>query len=389
VAKWPDQLPSWTVSARCGCVNAAIRRRLRPITRRELNRATLARQLLLAREPVSAVEAVERLCGMQAQEAKPPFIGLWTRLEGFRRDDLRAGLHERAIVRAMAMRATLHLLSAADYAAFRATLQPALSAAMRGALRGRDQGLDLDKLLPVARDLVAERPYNFQELRAALQEAFPDVNHRALGYAVRTHLPMVMVPTDDRWGFPSVADFTLAETWLDEPLSQDAAPEALVPRYLASFGPATAADVQTWSGLGGMKAVLEEMRPGLHVLEDERGRELFDLPDAPRPAEDVPAPPRFLPEFDNLVLAHADRTRLLADEHRPAVVTKNLRVRATFLHDGEVRGTWTIERKKAAATLHLAPFEPLPKEAADALAEEGERLLRFVEDDAEAFAVKV
>jgi hypothetical protein len=138
-----------------------------------------------------------------------------------------------------------------------------------------------------------------------------------------------------------------------------------------------------------MKAVLEEMRPGLHVLEDERGRELFDLPDAPRPAEDVPAPPRFLPEFDNLVLAHADRTRLLADEHRPAVVTKNLRVRATFLHDGEVRGTWTIERKKAAATLHLAPFEPLPKEAADALAEEGERLLRFVEDDAEAFAVKI
>jgi hypothetical protein len=200
---------------------------------------------------------------------------------------------------------------------------------------------------------------------------------------------MVMVPTGDRWAFPSVADFTLADTWLDEPIDQEAGPAALVRRYLAAFGPATAADVQTWSGLGGMKAVLEAIRPELHVVEDERGRELFDLPDAPRPAQDVPAPPRFLPEFDNLVLAHADRTRLLADEHRPAVVTKNLRVRATFLWDGEVRGTWTIERKKATATLHLAPFEPLPKPAAEALAEEGERLLRFVEDDAATFAVTI
>jgi hypothetical protein len=198
-----------------------------------------------------------------------------------------------------------------------------------------------------------------------------------------------MVPTADRWAFPTQAKFALAEDWLDRPIADDPSPDALVLRYLAAFGPATAADVQTWSGLQGMKAVLDGLRPQLATFRDEHGRELFDLPDAPRPDADVPAPPRFLPEFDNLVLAHADRTRVLADEHRGVVVTKNLRVRSTFLWDGVVRGTWEIKRKRVAATLHLAPFEPLPKGAADALAAEGEALLRFVEEDAGTFDVQL
>lgn len=354
------------------------------LTLRQLNRATLRRQLLLAREPVGVVEAIDRLAGMQAQEAKHPFAGLWTRVEGFRREDLLAALRERRVVRATAMRATLHLMSAEQYGALRPALQPALTLAMRGALRGRDEGLDIDALLPVARDLLREEPRTFKELRALLADAFPNVNDRALGYAVRTHLPLVMVPTDDRWGFPSVADFALAD-----PPSGDRSPDALVLAYLAAFGPASAADVQTWSGLQGMKDVLDGLRSRLAVFADERGRELFDLPDAPRPDPDVPAPPRFLPEFDNLVLAHADRTRLLPEEHRGEVVTKNLRVRATFLWDGIVAGTWTVERKRKAATLRLAPFEPLPAGAAEALAREGEALLRFVEDDAETFDVAV
>src|SRR5207249_1716261 len=149
-------------------------------------------------------------------------------------------------------------------------------------------------------------------------------------------------------------------------------PQALALRYLAAFGPAAAADVQTWSGLPGLKSVLDGLRPQLRVFQDERGRELFDLPAAPRPDEDVVAPPRLLPEFDNLVLSHADRTRVLADAHRGLVVTKNLRVRATFLWDGFVRGAWDVVRSKHTARLHLRPFEPLPPGAANDLAEEAE-----------------
>jgi Winged helix DNA-binding domain len=361
---------------------------LAALTRKQLNRATLARQMLLERERVSAVEAVERLCGMQAQEAKHPFAGVWTRVEGFGRQDLVAALQEREVVRATLMRATLHLMSAADYAAFRTALQPALTAAMTGALRGRDQGLDVEALVPVALELLKQEPRDFTELRGRLAERFPEVNERALGYAVRTHLPLVMVPTDARWAFPSVARFTPAETWLDGPPSGDGAPDELVRRYLAAFGPASPADFQTWSGLKGAKALFAGLRDELEVFEDEAGRELFDVPGAPHPGEDAPAPPRFLPEFDNLVLAHADRTRLLADEHRPAVVTRNLRVRATFLWDGEVAGTWKVERKRKTATLLLTPFAALPKRATKALEEEGEVLLRFVDEEAETFEVK-
>jgi len=286
------------------------------------------------------------------------------------------------------MRGTLHLMSAGDYAAFRAALQPALARAM-GVLGARAEGLDLEQLLPVARTLVQETPRNFNELRPLLLKAFPQVNERALGFAVRTHLPLIMVPTEERWAFPPTADFTLAETWLGGQMSDDPAPAPLVLRYLAAFGPATAADMQTWSGLPGMKAVLDGLRPQLRVFKDERGRELFDLEHAPRPDADVPVPARFLPEFDNLVLAHADRTRVLADEHRGLVVTKNLRVRATFLWDGFVAGTWDVQRKRDTATLQITPFAALPLGAAEGLAEEGQALLRFVEADASTFDVEV
>jgi hypothetical protein len=358
------------------------------LTLRQLNRATLARQMLLERAETTTVAAVEQLAGMQAQEPKHPFIGLWTRVAGFQRDDLHTALQEREIVRATMMRATLHLVSASDYTRLRMPLQPMLTNAMR-VLGNHAEGLDLEQVLPAARALLAEQPLTFSELRPLLQEAFSKVNDRALGYATRCQIPLIMVPTADRWAFPTQAKFALAEDWLDRPIADDPSPDALVLRYLAAFGPATAADVQTWSGLQGMKAVLDGLRPQLATFRDEHGRELFDLPDAPRPDADVPAPPRFLPEFDNLVLAHADRTRVLADEHRGVVVTKNLRVRSTFLWDGVVRGTWEIKRKRVAATLHLAPFEPLPKGAADALAAEGEALLRFVEEDAGTFDVQL
>ncbi|HEY3615032.1 MAG TPA: winged helix DNA-binding domain-containing protein [Gaiellales bacterium] len=335
------------------------------------------------------MEALERLAGLQAQEPKPPFTGLWSRLAAFRRDDLTDALGARSVVRATLMRGTLHLLAAGDYASFRPALQPVMERALK-VLGERAEGLDLTLVLPAARALLAERPYGFDELRGVLQERFPEVNDRALGYAVRTHLPLVMVPVADaRWGFPSVAGFTLAEPWLGgRPIAERGPPEQLVLRYLAAFGPASAADAQTWSGLQGLAPVFEELRPQLRVFRGERGRrELFDLPDAPRPGEDVPAPARFLPEFDNLVLAHGDRSRLLADEHRGLIVTKNLRVRATFLWDGMVAGTWEVKRARGVATLTASPFAALPARAVKALTAEAEALLRFAEDDAKDWAV--
>jgi hypothetical protein len=357
------------------------------LTVKELNRATLARQMLLERASVGSVEAVERLAGMQAQEPKHPYIGLWTRIDGFEAADLRAALLAREVVRATLMRSTLHLMSAARYRALRMSLQPSMSVATR-VLGARSEGLDLERVLPAARKLLASRALTFDEIRAQLQAQFPDVNDRALGYAVRTLVALVMVPAEqERWGFPRAASFALAQDWLGAPLA-GADPAALARCYLAAFGPASAADVQTWSGVGGMKDVLHGMRQELELFADERGRELFDLPDAPRPDAAVIAPARFLPEFDNLLLAHDDRTRVIADEHRSRVTTKNLRVRATFLWDGFVRGTWTIETKRRVATLRLGAFETLPRRAVKPLRAEGEALLGFVEPEAKDYDVQ-
>jgi hypothetical protein len=336
--------------------------------------------MLLAREDVSVVAAVERLAGLQAQEPRPPFVGLWTRVEGFERAAMGDALRAGELVRGLLMRATLHTVSARDFRAFRPAVQPALSAAFGGVNKRITGGGDGDAVLPVARELLDESPRTFNELRALLSDRFPDANHRGLGYAARTHLPLTMVPTDDRWGFPRDAQFALAEC------SDDAAPDALVRRYLAAFGPASAADVQTWSGLKGAADVLE----GMDDLErfSVGRRTLFDLPDAPRPDADAPAPVRLLPEFDNLVLAHADRTRLLDDEHRPLVVTKNLRVKAAFLVDGRVAGTWKVVRSGRRAVLTLEPFGRLRKAATKELETEGEALLRFVEPDADRFEIR-
>ena len=355
---------------------------------RRLNRATLARQMLLAREAVPVVGAVERLGGLQAQEPRPPFVALWTRIADFDREQLAAALRERRLVRATSFRATLHLMSAADYLALRGLLQPVLTQALR-ALGDRAAGLEIDQVLPAARRLFAEAPRTFDEVRNRLVEQFPTVDDRALGYVTRMCLPLVMVPTDDRWGFPSNAAFALADEWLGATPRTDTPREHLVLRYLGAFGPATPGDAQEWSGLQGLRPTFEALRPRLRTFRDERGRELFDLPDAPRPDEEVDAPARFLPDFDSLVLAHADRTRVLADEHRGKVATRNLRINATFLVDGFAAGTWRIERKRGTATLRASPFAPLPAGAPRALGDEGERLLRFVEPDATSFDVRL
>jgi len=362
------------------------------LTLKALNRATLARQLLLRRETLPVQDAIARLAGLQAQVAKPPFLGLWTRLEGFRREDLLDLLKNREVVRGTAMRATLHLLTASDYLAFRPVLQPMLSAGMASVLRERGAVLDVPALVAAATPFFEETPRTFTELRAHLMERHPDGDERAMGYAVRTHLPLVMVPNDSPWGFPADADFTTAESWLGKAIAlppEGANATDLVRRYLAAFGPATVTDAQTWSGLKGLKATFEAMRDELVTFRDERKREVFDLPDAPRPAEETEAPVRFLPEYDNLVLAHADRSRIISEQDRRRIVTANLKVHATFLVDGRVAGIWKVVRKRQVATLVLEPFETLAAPVRDALAEEGLRSLQFAEEDASSFDLKV
>jgi len=340
---------------------------------RELNRATLARQGLLERAAVTPVEMVEQLVGLQAQEAKPPFIGLWTRIDGFEAEDMRAALQSGDVVRATLMRATLHLWSARDYQALRTALQPALDDAMSGILKARGEGVVVEDTLAAARKLLARgRKLTFNQIRDALREQFPDVDHRALGYVTRTGLPLAMVPTDDTWGFPRDSQFQLVAN-----VDKQAATEELVRRYLAAFGPASPADMQIWSGLKGLKDAFAAIEDELEVL----GGGLYDLRDAPRPDGDTPAPVRFLPAFDNMLLAHKDRTRIIDDEHRPLVVTKNLRIHPTFLVDGFAAGMWSIKATKKKATLTLEPFGKLTKKVQNELQDEGERLVRFAEPE--------
>ena len=344
--------------------------------------------MLLAREKTTALLATERLMGLQAQWPRPPFFGLWSRIEGFQRSELAGALRRRELVRATMMRGTLHVVSAGDYLRLRPALQPVLTRGMKSILRDRAAAIDVAALVAAARAYFEEEPRTFTELRDFLMTLHPDGDERAMGFIVRTHLPLIQVPTEAAWAFPAASDFAVAEAWLGAPLGDDASPQALVLRYLAAFGPAAPADVQAWSGLQGLREALTALRPKLCVVRDERGRELFDLPDAPRPGEDVSAPVRLLPEFDNLIVSRAD-ARFVADEHRSSIFLSALRVLPTFLLDGFAAGTWKIERKKALATLTLAPFAALAKKPREALEEEASALVRFAESDASTFEVKV
>ncbi|MEU0091419.1 winged helix DNA-binding domain-containing protein [Kribbella sp. NPDC006257] len=349
---------------------------------RAVNRATLARQMLLGREKVGVVEAVGRLVGMQGQEAKHPYVGLWSRVEGFAGEELNKAVADREVVRATLFRGTLHLVTAEDYLRFRTTIGPILESGLR-MLKDRAEGLDVGKVVAAAEKLLAKEPLTFTEVRDALQEQFPAVNERALGFTTRMMVPLVMFPTETRWGWPANARFTPAEAWLGKKVRPTALPEELVRRYLAAFGPATPADFQTWSGLPGAKALFDKLE--LDQLKDETGKTLYDVPEGPRPDPDTPAAVRFLPEFDNLLLAHAKRERIIADEHRPAVFTKNLRVKSTYTVDGLVAGLWSTEVKRGVATLTLTPFGRTLKKTAAELEREGTALLRFLEPDAKTY----
>src|SRR6266568_1819688 len=315
--------------------------------RRALNRALLERQGLLRRWRVPAVDAVERLVGMQAQVPNAPYVGLWTRLESFRHDELAGLLLDRRVVRAPLLRTTLHLVTAGDCLWMRPLLQPMLERVHASTPFGRNvAGMDSGALLAAGRAVLEERPRTTAALCKLLQQRWPDRDASSLGYTIRYLVPLVQVPPRGVWGASGLATWTTAEAWLGRPM-------------------ASGAD-------------LEEL-----VLRDEAGNELFDLPEAPRPDPDTPAPPRFLPEYDNLLLSHADRSRVIAVEHRERVFTKG-----SLLVDGFVVGTWRIARERAAAGLIVEPFRRLSKREAAAVTAEGAQLLAFAAD-AEAGEVRL
>jgi hypothetical protein len=361
----------------------------RTLTLRELNRTTLARQLLLERAALPVSAAVEQLVGLQAQLALPPYVGLWTRLHDFRRDSLARLIEDRTILKATLMRATLHLFTASDYVLLRKTLQPVLDNASESISKQRGAAFDVEAVIAAAKRYIAEQPRTFAEISAMFAELMPDTDVGAMRYTVRTRLPLVQVPISDGWSYPGNPRFTLAESWLGKPILDEDNLRTLVFRYLAAFGPATVMDIQKWSGLLKLKPAIEKLKPDLVTYRDEQGRELLDQPGGLLLDGDVPAPVRFLPEFDNLLLAHDKRTRVIADGYRSKVYLPGLRVRATFLVDGFVGGGWGIERKKGDATLVIEPFAPLTKPDREVLIDEAERLLRFVEADAKTYTVRI
>jgi hypothetical protein len=352
---------------------------------RALNRALLARQMLLRPVPLPAgpgraqavIGMVEHLAGLQAQAPFPPYFGLWSRLAGFQPGDLAELLVSRQVVRIALMRGTIHLVSARDCLTLRPLIQPVLDRALPAIFGERLAGLDTGALAGAGRALVDDTPLTFRELGALLAPDWPGHAPAALAQGVRALVPLVQVPPRAVWGAAGQARHTSAQAWLGAGLDPGPSPGALVTRYLGAFGPATVADVQAWSGLTRLGEVADRLRPGLRTFRDEQGRELFDLPDAPRPGPGAPAPVRLVAEFDNLILSHADRTRVISEADRQRLNTPNGVFPGTLLVDGFVAGTWRLTRSRGAAVLTVEPFRPVPPRDRDAITAEGERMLGF------------
>jgi len=351
---------------------------------RALNRATLARQLLLERADMTALDAVEHLVGMQAQIPHDPYLGLWSRLASFDPAALGRLLVERKVVRIVVMRGTIHLVSADDCLALRPLMQPVLDAELRRHPQSGPalEGVDVEPVLAYVRTLVAQAPRTGAQLRAAIAQRFPQHDAAALAYACRNLLAFVQVPPRGVWGQTMQVSSTTAEHWLGRPLAAAPSIDEVVVRYIAAFGPATVADIASWSRLTGMRAVVERIAPRLRVFRDERGRALYDLPDAPRPAADTPAPVRFLPEYDNVLLSHADRGRFYCAKQRGRLSAAPPRpIKGTVLVEGVVRATWRIDRGDDGAMLLVDHAGAFARHDAQAVETEGAGMLRFLEPE--------
>jgi hypothetical protein len=333
-----------------------------------------------------AEEAIERLVGMQAQEPPDPYVGLWTRLEDFQAQELADLITERRVVRAVSMmRTTIHLLTARDWLAFRPPLQWVQESRFKSSPFARNLvGLDMDEVLAAGRALLEEKPRSGSAIGKLLQECWPDRDPASLGYAVRSMVPLVQIPPRGIWGKGGLPVLATAETWLGQSVGSDPAPDEMILRYLAAFGPATVMDIQAWCWLTRLGPVVERLRPQLRTFRDEEGRELFDVPDGPLPDPDTPAPPRFLPIYDNLVLSHKDRSRVIGDTTGMPVGDElfAIFIGGAVLVDGFVEAGYKIEREGDRATLVVKMLRSLSAADRTAVAEEGARRLAFSAGDA-------
>jgi hypothetical protein len=356
------------------------------LSRQALNRALLARQMLLRRSPVPGsapgragrvVRAVEHLLGLQAQAPFPPYYGLWSRLADFRPDELAALITGRRVVRIALMRGTIHLVSADDCLTLRPLIQPVLDKALAATYGRQLAGVDTRALAAAGRAFTEAEPRTFSELGALLAGQWPGRSPAALAQGVRSLVPLVQVPPRAVWGAAGLARHTPAEAWLGRPLDRDPLLDTMVLRYLAAFGPASVRDVQAWSGLTGLREVAGRLRPALRTFRDENGTELLDLPDAPRPDPGTPAPVRLVAEYDNLILSHADRTRVVSESDRPRLYGRNGVFPGTVLVNGFVAGLWRVARSARAVTLTVEPFGKIGARDRDAITDEAGRMLAF------------
>ena len=359
---------------------------------RALNRATLQRQWLLRRRAATLTNAVEHLVGLQAQAPNPPYLALWARIEGFEPVKLTELIEQRRIVRCALMRSTLHLASARDLLALRPLLQPVLERGLRHSAHARHlNGIDLRELAAAAHTRLAQEPLTTGDLGAWLANAYPGRDTTALAMAARCHLPLVHVPPAGTWGSHKNAALSPADVWLartkpalaqGDPLAQ------LMLRYLAAYGPASAADITTWSGLTQLAPTLERLGSTLRRYRGDDGRLLFDLARTRLPDADTPAPARLLPGFDNLLLSHADRRRVLDEADRARVFSANGLIKPVVLVDGFVRASWQVARVDGRAVVTIEPFVKLTAAQRDEIGAEAQRLMLAIEPDADERTVR-
>lgn len=347
------------------------------LDRRALNRALLARQMLLERKRMTAEAALEHLVGMQAQAPNLPYVGLWSRLRGFRTDELSRLVEARQAVRLSLMRNTIHVVTRRDAFGVKPLF---MRLGARGFLHGSPWGrrlteADMDAIARAGTELMAEKPRTVADLAKHLGRRFPGRDAVAMAYGVRYTVPLVFTTPRGVWGGRGLVTLTTFEAWLGKPPGPAIPEEDFVRRYLAAFGPASPADMRAWSGLA-MRPVFERLRPKLRVLKDAEGRELFDVPRAPRPPAELEAPVRLLPDYDNILLGHADRTRIMAPGRHLGLFSSNGIMKGSVLVDGFVRGAWIPTTKGDTTTMTVTPFDrPLAKPEARAVEAEARSLL--------------
>ncbi len=358
-----------------------------PFTQRARNRALLARQHLLQRSELGAEQMIEHLVGMQAQVPQQPYVALWSRLRDFAPEQLEALVLDRAVLRMPLMRTTLHLVTATDAALLWPLMAPVLARVFRSSTPWGSQLGDVDPEAVVAagRKLLEDEPRTNKQLGTELGRQWPDADPQALAMAVHHLTPIVQIPPRGLWSRSGQPTWTTVEHYLGRPVPPTNERGRVLLRYLAAFGPATAADVTAWSGWTGVRETLDELRPGLITFFDESGREMFDLPDALRPSPDTPAPPRFLPEYDNALLSHKDRSHVIPE----AVGMKLTGYVGTFMVDGMLRGQWRVVTERGTATIEVDPFLPLSKPDEAAVAAEAEALLRWHSPRAQTFEIRL